>query len=141
MLGQKSQRKKKVATNRTTNVSLESSLTSMDWLPTMKIGENPLPTSTTSTKEALLNPSPLPSSTTSSLPITLSIPSVPQKLEPIDIELPTSTTHSKPPYSYVALIRQAILSSTMQKMTLNEIYQWIVETYPYFRTAPPKWKV
>jgi hypothetical protein len=29
----------------------------------------------------------------------------------------------------------------MQRMTLNEIYQWIVDTYPYFRTAPPKWKV
>jgi hypothetical protein len=33
------------------------------------------------------------------------------------------------------------LSASMQRMTLNEIYQWIVDSYPYFRTAPPKWKV
>ncbi|CAF0865617.1 unnamed protein product [Rotaria sordida] len=130
----------------------QSSLTSMDWLPKMQIGENPLPSSTTSIKESLLNPSsssslnpssssPLnPSSSSSSLPITLSTKNIQQKLEQNDIELPTSTNHLKPPYSYVTLIRQAILSDNMQRMTLNEIYQWIVDSYPYFRTAPPKWK-
>ncbi|CAF3725454.1 unnamed protein product [Rotaria sordida] len=152
MLGQKLQRKKKITTSKTTNVALESSLTSMDWLPKMQIGENPLPSSTTSIKESLLNPSsssslnpssssPLnPSSSSSSLPITLSTKNIQQKLEQNDIELPTSTNHLKPPYSYVTLIRQAILSDNMQRMTLNEIYQWIVDSYPYFRTAPPKWK-
>ncbi|CAF3377758.1 unnamed protein product [Rotaria socialis] len=135
MFGQKSQRKKKMANNRTANVPLGSSLTSMDWLPKMQIGENPLPSSTTPTKESL----PIPPSV-SSLPVTLSIANIPQKIEPTDIELPTSTTHLKPPYSYVTLIRQAILSAHLQRMTLNEIYQWIIESYPYFRSAPPKWK-
>ncbi|CAF4486026.1 unnamed protein product, partial [Rotaria magnacalcarata] len=81
---------------RTANVPLGSSLTSMDWLPKMQIGENPLPSSTTPTKESLPILPPV-----SSLPVTLSIANIPQKIEPTDIELPTSTTHLKPPYSYV----------------------------------------
>ncbi|CAF3326695.1 unnamed protein product [Rotaria sp. Silwood1] len=141
MSAQRSQSKKKTTTttttittsSKTTNVLLESSLTPMDWLATIQIGENPLPSSTTAVKESLLNQS-------VSLPITLSKTNIQQKLEPHEIELPTSTNHLKPPYSYVSLIRQAISSAIMQRMTLNEIYQWIVDSYPYFRTAPSKWK-
>lgn len=146
MLVRKSQSKKKSTNSTTTGIQLDSSLTSIEWLPKMQIGENPSPPS---------QPPPLPTTTTiipnkqtystssssSSLPITLSTANIPQKLEPNEIELPTSTVHLKPPYSYVTLIRQAILSANTQKMTLNEIYQWIVDSYPYFRTAPPKWKV
>jgi forkhead transcription factor HCM1 len=103
----------------------------MDWLPIMQIGENPPPSSTTT-------PPPIKQS---SLPITLSTTNIQQKIEAKEIELPTSTVHLKPPYSYVTLIRQAILGASMQRMTLNQIYKWIVDSYPYFRTAPPKWKV
>ncbi|CAF4852185.1 unnamed protein product, partial [Rotaria sp. Silwood2] len=53
------------------------------------------------------------------------------KIEATEIEMPTTTfndnVHVKPPYSYVTLIRQAILSTRMRRMTLNEIYQWIVD--------------
>ena len=135
MLVRKSQSKKKTTANTTTGIPLDSSLTSIEWLPKMQIGENPLPSSTILNKQTSQN------STSSSLPITLPTTTIQQKAEAIDIELPTSTVHSKPPYSYVTLIRQAILSASMQRMTLNEIYQWIVDSYPYFRTAPPKWKV
>jgi hypothetical protein len=124
MFVRKAQSKKKGTTRTANGISLDSSLTSMDWLPVMQIGENPLPSSTTPAKQ-------------SSLPIT----NIQQKIEAKEIELPTSTVHLKPPYSYVTLIRQAILGASMQRMTLNEIYQWIVDSYPYFRTAPPKWKV
>jgi len=131
MFVRKAQSKKK-ATMRTANgISLDSSLTPMDWLPIMQIGENPLPSSTTT-------PPPIKQS---SLPITLSTTTIQQKIEAKEIEVPTSTVHLKPPYSYVTLIRQAILGARMQRMTLNEIYKWIVDSYPYFRTAPPKWKV
>jgi hypothetical protein len=132
----KSQSKKKTTPGVTTGIPLDSSLTSIEWLPKMQIGENPI-TSTTPNKQTL----PTSSSSSSSLPITLSTTNIPQKIEANEIELPTSTVHLKPPYSYVTLIRQAILSASMQRMTLNEIYQWIVDSYPYFRTAPPKWKV
>jgi hypothetical protein len=81
-------------------------------------------------------------------PVKQSLPTttyIQYKTEPTEVEIPTTTVHDsvhvKPPYSYVTLIRQAILSTKMQRMTLNEIYQWIVDSYPYFRTAPPKWKV
>jgi hypothetical protein len=136
----KSQSKKKTSSNITTGISLDSSLTSIEWLPKMQIGENPLPSSTISNKPTLQNASPSPSSS-SSLPITLTTANIQHKIEAHDVELPTTTVHLKPPYSYVTLIRQAILSGNMQRMTLNEIYQWIVDSYPYFRTAPPKWKV
>ena len=127
MLVRKTQSKKKSSTV----IALDSSLTSIEWLPNMQIGENPTSTTTTPTTPVK-----------QSLPITTNIS---QKIEATDIELPSTTVqennHVKPPYSYVTLIRQAILSTKMQRMTLNEIYQWIVDSYPYFRTAPPKWKV
>ncbi|UJR33298.1 hypothetical protein I4U23_020749 [Adineta vaga] len=38
----------------------------------------------------------------------------------------------KPPYSYIALITLAIESSKDGKMTLNEIYKFIQDRYPYY---------
>ncbi|ORY05315.1 fork head transcription factor, partial [Basidiobolus meristosporus CBS 931.73] len=45
-----------------------------------------------------------------------------------------------PPYPYAKLIAQAILTSKSQALTLNEIYVWIIEKYPYYKTAAPGWK-
>ena len=39
----------------------------------------------------------------------------------------------KPPYSYIALITMAIESSPSGMMTLNEIYHFIEERFPYFK--------
>jgi hypothetical protein len=137
MIVRKSQSKKKPIAGTATGLPLDSSLTSIEWLPKMQIGENPMPASATT--PTIPNQPALPTSST--LPITLSTTHISPKLEANEIELPTSTVHLKPPYSYVTLIRQAIMSANLQRMTLNEIYQWIVDSYPYFRTAPPKWKV
>lgn len=132
MLVRKTQSKKK-STGTPTVIPLDSSLTSIEWLPNMQIGESPPSSTITTTPTTPIK---------QSLPITTNIQ---QKVEAVEVELPTTTVndniHVKPPYSYVTLIRQAILSTRMQRMTLNEIYQWIVDSYPYFRTAPPKWKV
>ncbi|ORX80187.1 fork head transcription factor, partial [Basidiobolus meristosporus CBS 931.73] len=46
----------------------------------------------------------------------------------------------KPPYPYAKLIAQAILTSQTQALTLNEIYTWIVDKYPYYKTATSGWK-
>jgi hypothetical protein len=46
----------------------------------------------------------------------------------------------KPPYSYTYLITSAINSTTRKRMALSEIYQWIRDNYPYYRTAAPGWK-
>ncbi|XP_033110788.1 forkhead box protein M1-like [Anneissia japonica] len=48
--------------------------------------------------------------------------------------------HQRPPYSYSALIQFAISSSSTGRMTLREIYQWIEDNFPFFRTAKPGWK-
>lgn len=55
----------------------------------------------------------------------------------------SSTTNSdgKPPYSYATLIRYAIQSSPDKKLTLSQIYQWVLERYPYYNTAGAGWKV
>lgn len=47
----------------------------------------------------------------------------------------------KPPFSYAELIKRAIEASPQRKMTLNEIYQWICEHFPYYRDGHSGWKV
>ena len=46
----------------------------------------------------------------------------------------------KPPYSYIALITMAIESSTAGMMTLNEIYHFIEERFPYFKENTQRWQ-
>ncbi|XP_022089169.1 forkhead box protein M1-like [Acanthaster planci] len=46
----------------------------------------------------------------------------------------------RPTYSYSTLIQFAISSSKTGKMTLREIYTWIEETFPYFKTAKAGWR-
>ncbi|KAK7499753.1 hypothetical protein BaRGS_00009094 [Batillaria attramentaria] len=46
----------------------------------------------------------------------------------------------KPPYSYIALITMAIESSASGMMTLNEIYQFIMNRFPYFKDNQQRWQ-
>ncbi|KAH8384328.1 hypothetical protein KR093_001931, partial [Drosophila rubida] len=46
----------------------------------------------------------------------------------------------KPQHSYIGLIAMAILSSTEIKLVLSDIYQYILDNYPYFRTRGPGWR-
>jgi hypothetical protein len=48
---------------------------------------------------------------------------------------------TKPNYSYATLIAYAIRQSPQKKMTLAEIYAWILENFPFYRTAGSGWKV
>lgn len=54
---------------------------------------------------------------------------------------PVLNYKSKPPFSYTHLISEAISSTERKRMSLSEIYQWIRENYPYYRSAAPGWKV
>ncbi|GFU30163.1 forkhead box protein L2 [Nephila pilipes] len=40
----------------------------------------------------------------------------------------------RPPFSYVAMIRQAILESPSKRLTLQEIYSYVLETFPYYES-------
>ncbi|XP_028514227.1 uncharacterized protein LOC110236882 isoform X2 [Exaiptasia diaphana] len=46
----------------------------------------------------------------------------------------------RPPFTYASLIRQAILDSPDQQLTLNEIYSWFTRTFQYFRRNAATWK-
>ncbi|CAF1278896.1 unnamed protein product [Rotaria sordida] len=47
---------------------------------------------------------------------------------------------TKPPISYIGLIRLAIQNSPDQKCTLNGIYQYIMDHYPYYRENRAEWQ-
>ena len=46
----------------------------------------------------------------------------------------------KPPYSYIALITMAILNSDRKRLTLGDIYKFIRNKFPFYRTQNKKWQ-
>ena len=48
--------------------------------------------------------------------------------------------HAKPPYSYISLITMAIQNNTAKMCTLAEIYQFIMDLFPYYRQNQQRWQ-
>lgn len=51
-----------------------------------------------------------------------------------------SYTHSKPPFSYISLITAAIQHNSHRMLTLSEIYQYIMDHYPFYRQNQQRWQ-
>lgn len=51
-----------------------------------------------------------------------------------------SYTHAKPPYSYISLITMAIQNSQQKMLTLSEIYQFIMDLFPFYRQNQQRWQ-
>lgn len=49
-------------------------------------------------------------------------------------------TNAKPPYSYISLITFAIQNSPRKMCTLSEIYQLIMDLFPYYRQNQQRWQ-
>lgn len=99
---------------------LDSSLTSIDWLPqlgisTLRSGKERVERKKERGREKDIPPIPTPS--------------------------PGSNSKVKPPHSYATLIAMAISSAPEMKLSLNDIYTWISNTFPYYSRAGRGWKV
>lgn len=53
---------------------------------------------------------------------------------------PRSYQHAKPPYSYISLITMSIQNSATKMVTLSEIYQFIMDLFPYYRQNQQRWQ-
>lgn len=51
-----------------------------------------------------------------------------------------SNSKGKPPHSYATLIAMAIAAAPEKKLSLSDIYTWISDTFPYYSRAGRGWK-
>ena len=56
-------------------------------------------------------------------------------------ETTSMNPYPKPPFSYATLILLAINSTTEKRMTLQDIYKWIEDNFPYYKHCKKAWKV
>lgn len=73
-------------------------------------------------------------------------------VQDFDDDTPPSPAHSdlpydakqnpncKPPYSFSCLIFMAIEDAPSKRLPVKDIYNWILEHFPYFANAPTGWK-
>ena len=62
------------------------------------------------------------------------------KTRPLQSIFQQPSTRIKPPISYSFLIAEAIYSTMNKRSTLSGIYNYVLDKYPYYRTARPGWQ-
>lgn len=65
------------------------------------------------------------------------LPQLELSLEPTR---PERTISSKPPYSFSSLIFMAIEDSPNKRLPVKDIYEWIENNFPYYRSATGGWR-
>lgn len=126
-------------TSSMSSADLENSLTEMDWLASLAVGGT-LPTLGDPSNES--DPSLIGQMDyVGQLSLTAGRCNVNQQQQQQVHQNQQQSRIAKPPYSYTNLITSAINSSPNKRMALSEIYQWIGDNYPYYKTAGPGWKV
>lgn len=106
---------------------LSASLTAMDWLPRLSAGG----AMNNISHSAYVLDAPKVRKTNSHI-VDINAKYVPTK--------ESQNPSVKPPYSYANLITFAINSSDKRKITLSEIYSWILHHFPYYKGAGNGWK-
>ena len=66
--------------------------------------------------------------------------SMPEEEAPLKPSRPGPMPVKKPTDNYIALIGKAILSAPGRRMILSDIINYILQEFPYYRTAPATWK-
>lgn len=107
---------------------LESSLTSIDWLPQLTLRA-------TIEKLGSASQAGPPGGTRKCPPGSPTDPNATLSKDEAAVH-----QDGKPRYSYATLITYAINSSPAKKMTLSEIYRWICDNFPYYKNAGIGWK-
>lgn len=67
-------------------------------------------------------------------------PSTTPGFEPMHIQQSQYDADTKPPFSYAALIGQAIFSTPNNRMSLNDIYTYIMTVYPFYKKQDAGWQ-
>lgn len=62
------------------------------------------------------------------------------QLESLQPTHPLPPASSKPPYSFSSLIFMAIEDSPDKRLPVKDIYEWIFNNFPYYRTASGGWR-
>lgn len=144
------------------SVSLDDSLTSLQWLQEFSILGTNVPHHTHHQHHLFGHQqlgSDAPASPLAGDPASIGMPLTPGKptaaaysrMQPLpgivahghcpdDVDYKTNA-HIKPPYSYATLICMAMQASKKSKITLSCIYKWITNNFCYYRHADPTWQV
>ncbi|KAF7227576.1 forkhead box protein J1-A-like [Nothobranchius furzeri] len=143
------------------SLSLDDSLTSLQWLQEFSILGAQVPQQTHQQPHLFgqqqLGPD-APSSPLAGDPASFGMPLTPGKptaaaysrIQPLpgivvhghcpdEVDYKTNA-HIKPPYSYATLICMAMQASKKSKITLSCIYKWITDNFCYYRHADPTWQ-